>query len=559
MTFSARLAIGVLIWESLLPRLGLGRLARAGRVRRNRRAAARFRAMAIDLGGLMIKVGQFLSARLDILPPEITGELAGLQDQVPAVPFDELRAAADQELGLPLAERFAWVDPLPLAAASLGQVHRARLHPAEAAELGFTDVVVKVQRPGIERVVEVDLRALHRVGGWLARYRPVSRRADVPALVDTFATTTRAEIDYKTEGTHAETFAANFVDVPHVQVPTVVWAHSGRRVLTMQDVSAIRIGDGAAITAAGIDRADVARVLFETYVQQILDDAFVHADPHPGNLFVTPVDVTAPTLAAPTRNWRLTFVDFGMVGTVPDHLRTGFRELFVSVVLQDSARLIRSFTTLGVLLPDADLPLIEAAGVQLFDRFGDLGFSDLRSVDPQEFIDFTLQFQELLLDLPFQLPDDLLILGRAIGMLSGLCTALDPSFTIWEAIAPYAKDFVAQDGVSTTRTVTDEVTRIGQLALKLPGRADRVLTQLERGELNVRTPRLDLRVRSLERAVRRQTTAVVGGAVLITGAIVRQSDPVFGGVLMAVAGIVLLGVLLARGGRRHPSAGPPRR
>jgi predicted unusual protein kinase regulating ubiquinone biosynthesis (AarF/ABC1/UbiB family) len=241
-----------------------------------------------------------------------------------------------------------------------------------------------------------------------------------------------------------------------------------------------------------------------------------------------------------------------MVGSVPEHLRTGFRELFIAVVLQDAPRLIGSFKTLDVLLPDADLARIEAASTQLFDRFGDLGFSDLHKVDPAEFFDFSLQFQELLLDLPFQLPKDLLMLGRAIGMLSGLCTALDPSFAIWKAIAPYAQDFVAEDGASTPRSVTAELTRAVQLALTLPARADRVLTQMERGELGVRTPRLDLRVRSLERAVRRQTTAVVGGAVLVAGAIMRQTDSSLGTVLMAVAGVLLARVLLSRPGPGRP-------
>jgi predicted unusual protein kinase regulating ubiquinone biosynthesis (AarF/ABC1/UbiB family) len=552
MAFATRLALNVLFWESLLPRLGLGRLARRGRLRRNRRAAVRFRAMAIGLGGLMIKVGQFLSSRLDVLPPEITKELAGLQDEVPAVPFTVLRAAAEADFGRDLDQQLAWIDPTPLAAASLGQVHRARLLPDDAAALGFTDVVVKVQRPGIEQVVEVDLTALRKVGGWLSHYRPVSRRADVRALVEAFAATTRAELDYPAEGANAETFAANFIDVPHVHVPRVVWEHSSRRVLTLEDVSAVRIGDLDAITAAGVDRADVARVLFETYVQQILTDGFFHADPHPGNLFITPMAASTGSLVTPTRNWKLTFVDFGMVGSVPDHLRAGFRELFIAVALQDAPRLISSFKTLDVLLPEADLVRIEAAGTQLFERFGDIGFGDLRQVDPAQFFDFSLQFQELLLDLPFQLPEDLLMLGRAIGMLSGMCTALDPSFVIWEAVAPYATEFVAEDGVSTTQTVTAELTRAAQLALKLPARADRVLTLMERGELNVRTPRLDLRVRGLERAVRRQTTAVVGGALLITGAIVHQTDRTPGMVLMVVAGLLLARVLLARPGSGRP-------
>ena len=547
-SFFGRLTLSFAFWELVLPRLGLGRVARARRSQRNRRAAVRFRALAIRMGGLMIKVGQFLSARLDVLPPEITSELAGLQDEVPPEDFDVLRGFAEADLGRPFAEGFAWIDPTPLAAASLGQVHRARLFPEDARSLGFGDVVVKMQRPHIEQVVEVDLAALRRVGTWLQRYRPVSRRADVGALVEEFATTTREEIDYLAEGSNAEAFAAQFADQPRVRVPVVVWKLTTRRVLTLEDVAAIKIGDHDAITAAGISRADVARALFETYLQQILQDGFFHADPHPGNLFVTPLDGDD---GRGHRDWKLTFVDFGMVGRVPEHLRAGIRELSVAIVTQDGPRLIRSFKTLGVLLPGADLGRIEAASIQLFERFGGVALGDLKDVDPHQLVDFGLQFQELLLDLPFQVPENLLMLGRCVGILSGMCSGLDPAFNVWEAITPYATQFVGDDA-STTQTMLEEASRLFRLALTLPGRADRVLTQMERGELAVRTPRLDLRISRLERAVNRQTTGIMGGAFLVSGTVVRGTDHRLSDVLIAVAVLLCLRALLTgRGGRRH--------
>lgn len=546
--YFARVTLSFILFEIVCPRLGLGALARRGRLRRNQRAAARFRALAIRLGGLMIKVGQFLSSRLDILPAEITRELAGLQDEVPPVDFVLLRAHAEAELGGAFETHFASIDPTPLAAASLGQVHRATLLPADAEALGFTDVVVKVQRPFIEQVVEVDLAALRRVGAWLTRYRPVSRRADVPALVEEFAATTRDEIDYLSEGGNAEIFNEHFSDVPHVHVPVVVWRLSTRKVLTLEDVAAIKIGDYDAITAAGIDRADVARVLLETYMQQILEDGFFHADPHPGNLFITPLDVAA---AEGGRDWKLTFIDFGMVGRVPDNLRAGLRDMFIAIATQDGPRLIQSFKTLDVLLPSADLGRIEAASIQLFDRFGDMTIGDLKDIDPKELVNFGLQFQELLLDLPFQLPENLLLLGRTVAILSGMCAGLDPEFNVWAAITPYAARLVGEEGGSAWQTFADEAQRLGRLALTLPGRADRVLTQMERGELTVQTPRLDLRIRGLERAVQRQTWALLDIGLLIAGAIVRDSDrPLSNGLFIAAA---LLGVrVLFSGGGRHP-------
>jgi len=546
--FFGRVTLGFIFWEIFLYRIGLGGWVARTRSKRNRHTAVRFRALAIDMGGLTIKVGQFLSARLDVLPPEITDELAGLQDEVPAEDFDAIRALAEAELAHPLPERYAWFDETPLAAASLGQVHRARLHAADATEQGFADVVVKVQRPHIEQVVEVDLAALRTVGGWLQRYKPVRDRADVNALIDEFAATTRAEIDYLAEGSNAETFSANFITSPHVRVPHVVWGLTTRRVLTLEDVSAIKLGDYEAITAAGIDRSKVAQVLLDTYMQQIFEDGFFHADPHPGNLFVTPLEGSDE---AGERAWKLTFVDFGMVGRVPENLRAGLREAVIAIGTQDGGRLVKSFRTLDVLLPSADLKLIEIASMQVFDRFGGMSMSDLREIDHAEMMSFGLQFGELLRNLPFQLPENLLLLGRSLAILSGMCSGLDPEFNLWTSIAPYTSKLVSDEDTSTFQTVLAEVTKIFQVAIGLPGRTDRVLTLMERGDLNVQTPLLNLQVRRLERSANRIVTGLVFAALLIAGAIVYGSDPGLGRLLMFASVLPLLWLMLSGRGR-HP-------
>nr|NLI51638.1 AarF/ABC1/UbiB kinase family protein [Propionibacterium sp.] len=543
--FFGRVTLSFILWEIVLPRLGLGRLAARSRTQRARRAAVRFRALAISMGGLMIKVGQFLSARLDVLPPEIITELAGLQDEVPPEPFAAIREVAQAELALPLAEHYAWFDEQPLAAASLGQAHRARLREPDAAAQGFADVVVKVQRPHIQQIIEVDLAALRRVGGWLRRYRPISDRADVPALVEEFAATTLEEVDYLAEATHAETFAANFADDPRVSVPRVVWDLSTRRVLTLQDVSALRLGDHDALTAAGIDRAEVARVLADTYLQQIFTDGFFHADPHPGNLFVTPRPADAP---ADAPAWTLTFIDFGMVGRVPDTLRAGLRDLLIAAGTRDGARMVRGLNKLDVLLPSADLALIERATMQAFDRFGGLGMDELRDLDPAELMRFGLQFRELILELPFQLPENLLMLGRCVGMLSGICTGLDPTFNVWATITPYASRLLSDEARPASQAALGEAVSLARLALGLPGRADRVLSLVERGELTTSSPRLELRVRRLERAVARGNAVGVFAAMLIAGAVLAASDPTLGRLLMGASLLPLAWALLA--GRR---------
>src|SRR5512142_1633285 len=223
MGFFTRAVASFIYWEVVLPRLGLRALTRQTRSRRYTQLAARCRVMAIRMGGVMIKVGQFLSSRLDVLPVEITDELAGLQDEVPAEDFAAIRELAEAELGAPLEEKFERFESEPLAAASLGQVHRARLRPEVAEAEGFQDVVVKIQRPFIDQLIEVDFSALRRVSGWLMRYKPISKRVDVRALIAELEATVHQEIDYLSEGSNAEKFSKNFAERKRIHVPRVVW------------------------------------------------------------------------------------------------------------------------------------------------------------------------------------------------------------------------------------------------------------------------------------------------------------------------------------------------
>ena len=539
--FFGRVVFGFIAWEVVGPRLGLRRLAERTRERRLQRAAARFRVLAIALGGLMIKLGQFLSSRLDVLPRSITKELSGLQDEVPAEELDALLSVATAELGGPLSEHFAWFDEDPLAAASLGQAHRARLRDADADELGFRDVVVKIQRPHIQQVIEVDLAALRRVGRWLTRYRPIASRANVPGLVEEFAHTSLNEVEYLAEAANAERFAENFAADPRVTVPRIVWELTSRRVLTMEDVSAIKIADHAAITAAGIDRGQVATVLVESYLQQIFRDSFVHLDPHPGNLFVTPITDPAPGEPA----WKLTFIDFGMMGEVPENLREGLTEALISVGLRDGARAVRSMEILNVILPGADMRLIERASTEVFARFGGMSMDELVNVPPEEMIEFAGQFRELVFELPFQVPEDMLMLGRSVGILSGVATGLEPSFNVWAVLTPYATTLVSGEGGLSVDRIVKEAADLGRALLALPGRVDRVLTSAERGELTVRTPRVAAQVERLNRTARGTNGVLVFAALLLAGAVVLATDPVLGRWLMGLSAAPLLWAMIA--------------
>ncbi|HUI71927.1 MAG TPA: AarF/ABC1/UbiB kinase family protein, partial [Spirochaetia bacterium] len=305
---------GVVWWDVILPRIGLRGFSLRTRPRRLRAIAASFRRLAVRQGGVLIKVGQFLSARLDVLPREVTQELADLQDEVGAERFQDIKRVIEEEFQEPLENRFVEFDPVPTASASIGQVHAARICLTAADGTPCPPVVVKVQRPGIQQIVEADLAAIRVAGRWLQGLESVRRHVHLPALIDEFSRTLFEEIDYVQEGRNAERFAASFKGRQEVRVPEVVWSHTTRRVLTLQDVGAIKITNYAAIEEAGIDRGKVANRLLDIYLKQVFEDGFFHADPHPGNLFVLP----SPTRAAP-RAWKLVFVDFGMTGTLsPD-------------------------------------------------------------------------------------------------------------------------------------------------------------------------------------------------------------------------------------------------
>lgn len=539
--FAARYIVQAWWFELVLPRFGFGALVARGRAQRLQNIARRFHTLAVELGGLMIKVGQFLSSRLDVLPPEITKELEGLQDEVPPVAFPEIRALAEAELGIPLARAYDWMDETPVAAASLGQAHRARLTPADAAETGFADVVVKVQRPGIEAIVDVDLMALRRVAGWLDRVRVVRDHVDPPALVEEFANTSREEIDYLHEAQNAERFAEDFADDPRVGVPVVAWERTTRRVLTLSDVTAIKINDVDALRAAGIDPSEVASEFADVMFDQLFMHGFFHADPHPGNIFVTP----AVHPREGERPWTLTFVDFGMMGEVPDSLRHNLQQLVIAVAARNSRQMIDSIRAVGVLLPSADTGELERAMTALFARFGGMGFAELQKVDPREFRDFATEFGDVVRSLPFQLPENFLLIVRAVSLTSGMCSSLDPDFNIWNAVEPYANRLLRDERDNVVGAFAREAASVAGIVARLPRRLDDMVTRIDDGRLVADVPKLDQRLRRLERLIRRVVSAVLFAALLISGAVLRAQDLTVGTVLMVVSVLPLLHAVFA--------------
>lgn len=535
-------------FEIALPRIGLRRVAERSRARRLQRIAARFRVLAVDLGGLMIKVGQFLSARLDVLPPEVTSELEQLQDEVPAVAFSQIRALAEAELGVPLDRAYAWFDEVPVAAASLGQAHRARLADSDEQISGFAEVVVKVQRPGIDRIVETDLAALRTIGARLSRIGFVADRVDAPALVEEFAATSREEIDYLHEGVNAERFAETFADGARVSAPVVVWERTTRRVLTLSDVTAIKLNDVAALRAAGIDPREVAQAFAGAMFDQLFGAGFFHADPHPGNVFVTP---HTPGAEGPA--WTLTFIDFGMMGQVPAGLRDGLRKIVIAVAARDGKGLVDGIQRIGVLLPGADTSELERALTALFARFGGMAFGELQNVDPREFRTFADDFGEVMRSLPVQLPENFLLITRAVSLTSGVCSALDPAFNVWEAIDPYAQQLLREESRNVVTDAAKSALGYASTLMGLPPKLDVVADKIDGGALSVATPEIDRRFDQLEALVGRTIAAVVFAAMLVGGALLLPAASVVAVILMIASVVPLVFVLVPRRRARRGS------
>jgi predicted unusual protein kinase regulating ubiquinone biosynthesis (AarF/ABC1/UbiB family) len=547
--FVARTFLQALWWDVVLALPGLSRFRRpAGE--RYRRIARRYRALAGEMGGVLIKLGQFLSTRVDLLPPAVIRELAGLQDEVPPLPLAAIVGQIEEDFGRPLHEVFPWFESMPVGAASLAQVNRARLPSGE-------HVVVKVLRPGIEVLVETDLAATSLAIKLLKLWRRLRRRVDLERLDREFRTVTRRELDLTAEGRSAERFARAFAGDPGVHVPRIFWEWSARSTLTLEDVGYLKISGLAAIDQAGIDRSLVARQIYQIYMRQIFEHQFVHADPHPGNLFIRPLSLPGeaplgpgepvpPPAGGQSRPFQIVFVDFGMVAEVPERLRGALREYMIGLGTRDAARVVHSYVTAGVLLPGADLRRLEEMHAALFDRFWGVRIGDLRDVAFAQARSLVSEYRDLLYEAPFQVQVDLLFVGRAIGLLAGICTQLDPAFDPWAEMLPFAEQLAKDELRRGWRETAGELALQAAFLLRLPRRIDALLTRAEQGTLGFQSlPAPDVR-RSrdrLDRAVRRLSWTVLAASLLLAGALLRSASPreALGLWLMALAAAVFAG------------------
>jgi predicted unusual protein kinase regulating ubiquinone biosynthesis (AarF/ABC1/UbiB family) len=530
--FILGVALQALWWDVLLNRPFLGRL-RPPAMGRWRRVARRFRALAAELGGVLIKLGQFLSIRVDILPVEITRELAGLQDAAPPAPIEAILARVAADFGRPADAVFAEFDPDPLGAASLSQAHRVRLPGGDRA-------VAKVLRPGIETLVETDLAAIRIAFRWLRRYPGLQRRVDLDWLYAEFAAVTRRELDLAAERENLARLQADFGDDPGFGFPRVHPDQSRGGTLTLEDVGFIRVADRAGMAAAGVSPAAVADRLYSGYMRQVFETFFVHVDPHPGNLFVRPLPTPAETEAGisfgpgdpvptvPDRPFQIVFVDFGMAAEIPDRLRAALRKYAVGLGAGDAHLIVQSLVEAGALLPGADLKRLEEAHQALFDRFWGVNVGRLKDVALGSAREFLADYRDVIQAAPFQFQADMLFIVRALGILSGLAAHLDPDFDVWSKTLPYARRYAREALPDAGLDRLGGLVRALRAAAALPERMERLLKTAERENLTVRTaltPELRRRLEGIDRSVDRLGWMVLAAGLGAAGALLYGLRP----------------------------------
>ncbi|HEX6553375.1 MAG TPA: AarF/ABC1/UbiB kinase family protein [Ktedonobacteraceae bacterium] len=438
-----------------------------------------FRVTAIKLGVLMIKLGQFLSSRADLLPEQALAALSSLQDEVPPEPFSHIVSVLETELGKPVEQVFSVLERKCTAAASLGQVHKAVL--ASTGE----EVAVKVQRPNIDQLVSMDLSTLKFVIWVINRFVDTSEFIDLMAVYREFKRTVYEEIDYVTETANAKRFKEMFKDDPNIYIPRVYEDYTTRRVLVLEWIDGIKINDYAAIEAAGVSRLEVARRTVRAYFYQFFNEGFFHADPHPGNIFVLP-EGKADKKVTVSEGPVIAFVDFGMVGSLTKNMKKSLKELFLSFVSRDSRALVRALNKLGFIGEGANMAAMERGVSLMMEQYYGMTLGEARDMDIPE---VAQDVENMLYGQPFQIPAQFAFTGRAIGVLVGVTTGLSPDFNFVEVATPYARKFLGLDAEGAGETLQDifnQVLETGRILLTLPRSLEQVITKLETGQIEVK-------------------------------------------------------------------------
>ena len=474
-----------------------------------------------ELGTTFIKLGQLISTRPDIFPAAYCQAFAKLTDSTSPVPFEQMATVVHDDFGTTVEQLFAWFDPVPLATASIGQAHRARLHDGRS-------VVVKIRKPGVVQEVHNDLEILKNLAGHLSRNSQLLSDMDFAGLVEEFSRSLRAELDYLTEARACEEIGDHFRGAPGVHIPWVDWETTTSRVLTMEELSGIRIDDVDALDAAGVDRPDLARRAVEVLIRMVFEDGVFHADPHAGNLFVE-------------RDGTIGLIDFGMVGRISPEMRGQFARMVMALVRQDTDGLVRILLEIAPPRGALDRRRMRSEVARITSWLDGRALADIHLDRVANQIFTVVRHHRL------SLPPEVVQLFRMLIIVDGLGLKIDPGFDITTVLHPYARRLIEEQlsPRQMAARLRDATLTAAQLGVDLPSYARQLLDRIDGGgvDVTIRTAEIEPLVGRMERTGDRVVAALVVAAMITggTNVLVAYRDRLgrFAGPLVAGGGAAL--------------------
>ena len=494
--------------------------------------SVRVRLALEELGPTFVKLGQILSTRPDIIPREYIKELEKLQDEVPPYSYDLVEQMVQKELGANVSELFKSFDEKPFAAASLGQAHKAILKEDKVK------VVVKVQRPDMEKIIETDLDILFQLARLTEKYIPESRLYDPVGVTEEFAKTIRMELDYGTEGRNAERFRKNFKEDKTVFIPNIYWELSSKYILTMEYIEGIKINHLKELDKAGYDRKQIAENGAKAFMKQMLIDGFFHADPHPGNILVMENEIIG-------------FMDFGMMGKIDEESREKYIDLLIAVLEYDSNKILAGMLELGFTSQETiDTRSFKIDIADILAQYYDKALKEIKLGE------FVTQLVQISIKYHIKMPAELTLLGKSLLTIEGIGLVLDPDFNLTEIAKPYIKEIILERK-SPQRLLfklSNDLSEFYHLMVLIPRQLSKTLRKMEEGifKLELQHRGLENLINALDKATNRLSYSLILVAIIIGSSLIMQTDkglqfmgfPVIGVMGYIISGILGLGLVI---------------
>ncbi|OHB32928.1 MAG: 2-polyprenylphenol 6-hydroxylase [Desulfuromonadaceae bacterium GWC2_58_13] len=462
----------------------------------------RLRLAMVELGPTFIKLGQILSTRPDIIPKEYADEFSKLQDKVPSIALEEIELQIQRELGYPIDELFSEFSPLPIAAASIAQVHRGRLKSGE-------EVVVKIRRPGIKKIIETDVDILIGLAYLIENHIPTAEIYDPIGVVKEFRRTINREMDFTREGHTIDRFAVNFANSSTVHVPQVYWSLTGEGVLTMEYVDGVKVSNIELLRDAGYDLKEIARNGADSFLKQVLVDGLFHGDPHPGNFFILPGN-------------RICMLDYGMVGRLDSDLKFQLADLLLAILHRDVDNVISLLLYSGDITEDINTKHLKRDLSELIDDYYEIPLQEINAGK------LLTEFIEILNLYRIKFPADLMLLGKALITIEGIGRQLDPDFNMIEHLRPFMEKLV-RDKVTPTH-LSKELLRVAQsygaLAKNLPRDLKEFINRVNRNKfkINLEHRGLEKLITDLDKSSNRLSFSLLIAALIVGSSLIMQTD-----------------------------------